>query len=529
VAPAIGHAQSPDVPAPSASAELPAQESVAAEATAKTDAEPIAVTAPADAVAPSEAASTDLTPLAASADTSVVVIGEPEKPKDTLTVDFPDEEVRNILRNVADLFELNLVVPDTLQGRTSIKLSNVTWRQIFKVVLTPVGYTFIEDANIIKVVTIDSLAQEPLSTEVFVLNFARAEEIEPSIKPLVDSATGGRVLVDKRINALIISERPSRMEKITPVLESLDKATEQVMIESKFIEITDTNTRDLGLRWSTSGGVTAGAGERAVGAGSNATNYTTLGAGAAPAATSIAPGYSYSTAVLSNFELAATLEALESKTDSRIVSNPTIVTLNNTQAEINVGEEYPIPSYTYNAEQGNFEISGFEYKPIGVLLKVTPQVNAQGFIRLNLEPEISDFDPARSVNFGGASGADIPIINTKKTKTQVSMKDGHTLAIGGLMSGGDSTTVNKVPILGDLPGIGRLFQSKSKDKSNTNLLIFITAKLVNAESAQVREIFSAEQVHAAGLKRSDLPGIRRSDDEGFFAPEKLPAPSGKTP
>lgn len=467
-----------------------------------------------------DAASADLTPLVVSTDTAVSSTAEPEKPKDTLTVDFPDEEIRNILRNVADLFELNLVVPDTLQGRTSIKLSNVTWRQIFKVVLTPVGYTFIEDANIIKVVTIESLAQEPLSTEVFVLNYARAEEIEASIKPLVDAAAGGRVLVDKRINALIISERPSRMEKITPVLTSLDKATEQVMIESKFIEVNNDNDRDLGLNWNTAGGVTTGVGQRAVGSGGNATAYTTLSDGAVTATTSVVPGYSYSTAVLSNFELAATLKALETKSDSRIVSNPTIVTLNNTQAEINVGEEYPIPSYTYNAERGNFEISGFEYKPIGVLLKVTPQVNAQGFIRLNLEPEISE--RGLPVNFGGATGADIPIIRTKKTKTQVSMKDGHTLAIGGLMDSSDTTTITKVPVLGDLPGVGRLFQGKQQEKNKRNLLVFITSKVINAESAAVRDVFSAEHVNEVGLRRSDLPGIRRSDDEGFFLPEKMP-------
>src|SRR5690606_758401 len=149
----------------------------------------------------------------------------------------PDEDIRSILRNVADLFELNLVVPDTLQGRTSIKLRDVTWRQIYQVVLSPIGYTFVEDGNIIKVVTTDSLAAEPVTTEVFIINYAKASEILPTITPLVEPSKGGRVQVDARSNALIITERPSKLVNIRPIIDKLDKATEQVMIESKFIEI----------------------------------------------------------------------------------------------------------------------------------------------------------------------------------------------------------------------------------------------------------------------------------------------------
>lgn len=448
-----------------------------------------------------------------------------EPQKDTLSVDFPDEDIRNILRNVADLFELNLVMPDTLQGRTSIKLRDVTWRQIFKVVLDPVGYTYVEDGNIIKIVTNESLTLEPLQTEVFVLNYARAEEIAPSVTPLVDSAGGARVLVDKRINALIISERPSRLGRILPVLRSLDKATDQVMIESKFIEVNDTNVKNLGINWASLNNYQVGyspvdllmTGNDRARVGTN-----TGGVTAGPDPTTAGTAYG---AVLTAPQFNVALRALQTVNDSRVVSNPTIVTLNNTTAEINVGEEYPIPNYTYNAEQGRFEVSGFEYKPIGVLLKVTPQVNSQGFIRLSLEPEISVRAPD-PVTFGGASGAEIPIIRTRKTKTQVSMKDGHTLAIGGLLDSTSGRNTTKVPVLGDIPGIGRAFRSKSDDNSKRNLLIFITSKVVSAESAQVQDIFSVEQVHDAGLRERDLPG-RRISESPFLPDEPPPEPAAE--
>ncbi|HLP67920.1 MAG TPA: secretin N-terminal domain-containing protein, partial [Rhizobium sp.] len=172
--------------------------------------------------------------------------------KDLISVDFPNEEIRTILRNVADMFELNLVVPETLQGRTSIKLRNVTWRQIFREVLTPVGYTFMEDENIIRVVSVDALAQEQTVTEVYILNYAEASKILPTISGMVETAdpVKGRIQIDQRNNALVITERPSRQEKIKPIIAKLDVATAQVMIESKFIEVTNNDGSDIGLNWS---------------------------------------------------------------------------------------------------------------------------------------------------------------------------------------------------------------------------------------------------------------------------------------
>jgi type IV pilus assembly protein PilQ len=195
-----------------------------------------------------------------------------------------------------------------------------------------------------------------------------------------------------------------------------------------------------------------------------------------------------------------------------VVSNPTVVTLNNTESFINVGEEYPIPSYTYNSEKGTFEVSGFEYKPIGIILKVTPQINNDNFIKLMVEPEVSE--RKGDVNF---SGAQIPIIGTSRTKTQVSLKDGHTLAIGGLIKDTTTKSKQKVPILGSIPGLGRLFRSDQDVKTRQNLMIFITAKIVSADSAKPEDIFDPRQIKNADIKRSDIGGYR--DKSNPFVPE----------
>lgn len=517
-----------------------------------------------------------------------------DKTKDTLSVDFPDEEIRSILRNVADLFELNLVVPETLQGKTSIKLRDVTWRQIFQVTLAPVGYTFVEDGNIIKVVTMDSLNLEPVTTDVFIINYAKAEDIKKSVEPLVEAAAGGRVIVDARSNALVISERPTRLTRVRAIIERLDKATDQVMIESKFIEVTDRDVKNIGVKWNSlngyqisagpfnqtftrdrSGGYTSGSGNTsASGTGSNAgstsnSNSTnSVGSSSRNDVTSTngaitSTSNTGSTAALNNVNGSGTfadstnsisnalnafqnltgggatgrltsavfdadqfqvvLSALQTLNDIKIVSNPTVVTLNNTESSINVGEEFPIPNYTYNQERGTFEVSGFQYRPIGIILKVTPQVNSQGFIKLNVEPEVSQRNGETS--FGGAGGATIPIIATRKAKTQVSLKDGFTMGLGGLITTRAENGTTKIPVLGDIPLLGKAFRSKNRDHATTNLLIFITAKTVAADGAPIAEVFDSRAIRSTGLRKDELPGYRDGSDP--FTALEAPPPEAK--
>src|SRR5664279_780473 len=446
--------------------------------------------------------------------------------KDTLSVDFPDEDIRTILRNVADLFELNLVIPDALQGKTSIKLHDVTWHQVYEVVLTPVGYTYVDQGGIIKIVRLESLAQEPVTTEIFVLSYARAGDVQPAISTLIDSGAGGKLTLDTRSNSLIVTERPSKLKKIVLIIKQLDRPTDQVMIESKFIEVTDRDVKNLGVNWASMQNynvmmsnlqeqVTASSIPNAFynlvnhpGNSSNGQGVFAVAQG--PTGVASTAAVVNTPAVFSAQDFSLILSALQSLNTTKIVSNPTIVTLNNTEATINVGEEDPIPNYTYNQERGSFEVSGFEYKPIGIILKVTPQVNASGFIKLTLAPEVSQ--KAGTVTFGGAGGAQIPVIGVRKANTQVTLKDGYTMGIGGLRTSTRIKGNSRVPLLGSIPVLGRLFQSDSNDVTTTNLIIFITAKTISPEGASVGEIFDPHVTREMGLRRDELPGYRDGSD-----------------
>jgi type IV pilus assembly protein PilQ len=215
-------------------------------------------------------------------------------------------------------------------------------------------------------------------------------------------------------------------------------------------------------------------------------------------------------AVFSANEFSLILSALESKQQTRLVSNPTVVTMNNTEALISIGKQFPIPNYTYNQERGVFEVSGFEYKDIGIILRVTPQVNNAGLINLKIDPEVSSQDGETS--FGGAGGASIPIIATRNTSTQVAIKDGYTMGLGGLI---ENTTINgttKVPFVGSIPLLGELFKSKSKSVQKRNLVIFITAKIISPDGATYKDVFHASQLDEMSLTHEEIIGDVMDDD-----------------
>lgn len=438
--------------------------------------------------------------------------------EETISVDFPDEDVRTILRNVADLFDLNLVIPDSLQGRTSLKLRNITWRQVFEVVLEPLGFTYVEDRNIIRVKSINELTTEPVDTRVFIINFSNAEQIKGSVAPMVDAASGGRIQVDKRSNALVITERPSRMNKIQEIVERLDRATDQVMIESKFVEVRKTNGKDLGVDWSSlgeEGGINLRAGDFA--SRISGENGTLIGSadlmkdelGLANGVTGILTENPLDTAVFSADSFTAILRALQSSNKVKLVSNPTVVTMDNEKALIKISREYPQPDFTFNAETGQRQFNGLgEPIDVGITLEVTPTVNSAGFINLDIFPEVSSTSEDRVIE-----GTAFPIRDVRTAQTRIMIKDGFTLALGGLVSSSVSDGQSRVPLLGDIPGVGRLFRNDTSSVEESNLIIFITAKTLNPDGTDYRDTVDPRLLDRMKITPSMVPGYQLTEEE----------------
>lgn len=436
----------------------------------------------------------------------IVTLGEMAQTEEdeTISVDFPDEEVRSILRTVADLYDLNIIIPETMQGRTSIKLKNVTWKQVFEVILDPLGFTYVEDRNIIRIKSTEELTAEPVDTRVFVVNYARAAELQGTISTLVDAAIGGKIQVDNRSNALVITERPSRMNKIQNTIERLDQPNSQVMIESRFVEVSEGTDNEIGINWahinSSPGDLLGG---NALGSGSSG--------GFDVAADPL--NASGLLAVFSRAEFGAVISALENNNNSELVSQPTVVVMNNKAAKFYVGVQYPIREVVYNPETGLNEPGELTQVPIGIDLNVTPSVNSAGMIGLQIDAKLSELGGVGFPEFVSSIGGQDPVISERTSSTEVTIKDGFTIAIGGLTSMSTDFTDGGVPILMDLPLFGNLFKTRTESQNKTNLIIFITAKTLNPDGTTYREIVDPRALDAIGHSESKVPGYRLSDEE----------------
>lgn len=411
-----------------------------------------------------------------------------------VTLDFKDADITNVLRILSYKSGINIVAGKDVTGPITIRLTDVPWEKALDVILRTYGYTYEREGNIIRVTTTENLEKEELITEVFSLNYANSKDVPAAIEEMLSDR--GSIKYDERANLVIVTDIATNIYKIRQVIEKLDKRTQQVNIEAKIIETTLDKDDKLGINWTTQITATGAARpmtfpfDRKSSGGTWFPQDDTSG----PRTTSVGvfpsnPGTTFPMAVPANFtlgtldftQLQAVLQILKSKTNTKIISNPRITTLDNKEATIAVATSFSIPTYERNDTTGNIEVTGYEEKELGVTLSVTPQVNPEGYIVVKLEPEVSAFLSWDTFSSGGGT-IQAPRFSTRRASTQVMVKDGETIVIGGLIKENTTDTVVKVPILGDIPILSLLFKKKEKSVETTDLLFFITVNLVNPES-----------------------------------------------
>jgi len=355
-------------------------------------------------------------------------------------------------------------------------------------------------------------------TETFILNYTTASEAEASIKDILSER--GRVQSVARTNMLVVSDIPTNLYKIREVILKLDKSTPQAHIDSKIVKTQLQVGENLGIAWTPTASITGssrptsfpynafnkdGASDpfdRVLNRFFPSTTLPTTGAAvAADTANPLNPRsfpidnpvitnvpYNFGTLSFSSFQ--AILNFLRTRENTKVVSNPRITVLNNQKARIKVGTDVALPEFERNETTGSFEISGFTYRETGVVMEVTPHINEADEILVNLKPEVSA--QSGSTTFSSsttASFTSIPNFAVTNAETQVLIKNGETIAIGGLMTDSTVTTENKVPFLGDIPGFGKIFRSKRRTQGDNNskveTLFFITVTIVDTEGEPV--------------------------------------------
>jgi type IV pilus assembly protein PilQ len=431
-----------------------------------------------------------------------------------LTLNFQDIETRAVLQLLAETSGRNIVVSDTVQGNVTLRLRNVPWDQALDIVMTTKGLDMRQNGNVIIVAPAEEIAAretadlearnaiselEPMYSEFLQVNYAKAQDLAV----LIGAEGGGNsmlsergsIAVDDRTNTLLVQDTATRLEDIRRMVRTLDVPIKQVLIESRIVVVNDDFSRDLGVRLGVTGYHENGTDGAAVISGTGTGTDTMINSivdnlGSTGQVTPVelpilndrynvnvpiaeAAGR-FSLAVLErDYLVDLELTALEAEGRGEIVSTPRVITANQKEARIEQGVEIP---YQQSASSGATTV---QFKKAVLSLEVTPQITPDNNIIMDLRVHKDNVGDVIST---GGLGGTVPSIDTRAVETQVLVEDGQTVVLGGIYETERRETITKVPFLGDIPAVGALFRSKQLQNDKSELLIFVTPRILEEGS-----------------------------------------------
>ena len=443
--------------------------------------------------------------------------GKKEYRGERLTLNFQDIETRAVLQLLAETSGQNIVVSDTVQGNVTLRLQNVPWDQALDIVMRTKGLDKRQEGNVIYVAPAEELAARekqllesqksltelaPVRTEYLQVNYAKASDLASLIQSQGKGSLlseRGSLAIDERTNTLLLQDTADRLADIRRMVQTLDIPVKQVLIEARIVIVNDDFSRELGVRFGgafvgnygsndglmyvSNSGLNSADGSRGpiispngpggVGVDGNAVatgldRYLVNLPIANPA------GRIAMTLLDSDYVVDLEITAAQREGRGEVVSAPRVITANGKEAVIEQGTEIP---YQESASSG---ATTTQFKKAVLSLKVTPQITPDDRVILDLtvsKDSVGQILPS-------ATGGSVPSIDTRTITTQVLVNDGQTVVLGGILETERRDTVNKVPFLGDVPGLGWLFRSKGKTDNKDELLIFVTPKILR-EGAEI--------------------------------------------
>jgi type IV pilus assembly protein PilQ len=438
-----------------------------------------------------------------------------------LSLNFQNIEVRALLQVIADFTNFNVVTSDTVTGNVTLRLKDVPWDQALDIILQAKGLGLRKSGNVILIAPKDELnakekveleakaqiaSLEPLRTQSFQLNYAKAADVANGLTGQGGQGAAGTnsrilssrgsVIYEARTNQMFVSDTPSKLQEIQDMIAKIDIPVRQVLIESRIVIADDSFGRSLGVklglvdnrgaRGGISGYNVGGSNYIGVGGNLNAVGTQTQQPGASsgfndtnfvssPAVNPLGGDASPASFALSLFTAGANrflnleLSALEAEGKGKIVSSPRVITADQQKALIEQGEEIPYQSSTSSGA------TAVSFRKANLKLEVTPQITPEGSVILDVDVT----KDSRGTSAGIAGFA----INTKHVQTKVLIENGGTVVIGGIFEQNEREDISKVPLLGDVPYLGNLFKTRTKSSTKTEMLIFLTPKVVTDRTA----------------------------------------------
>ncbi|GAB4298828.1 MAG: type IV pilus secretin PilQ [Desulfuromonadia bacterium] len=389
-----------------------------------------------------------------------------------VTLEFSDADIRKIFQLIAEVSNLNFLIADDVSGQISIKLVNVPWDQALDVILETKQLAMKREGNIVQIMPKAKMVSREeeerqakeaiekameLKTVIFDVNYAKIDDVAAQFTAI--KSKRGSITRDARTNRIIVKDIQPAIDDMRFLLKNLDLPERQVMIEARIVEASSNFTRDLGVKWSTNylDGSASKLNINSIDSSFGGVVSTTL-----PTTTTggLAMGMSFGK-LTSNVQLDMRLSAAATIGQVKVISTPKVLTLNNKKAKISQGQS--VPYQTVSAEG-----TKTEFVEAVLTLEVTPHITSDGSVSMEI----------KASNNSVGSGTPPPI-NKKEATTELVLKNGETTVIGGIYIDSDTTTETGVPFLMDIPLLGWLFKSNSKNKTKTELLIFITPKVIS--------------------------------------------------
>ena len=406
---------------------------------------------------------------------------DPDKPIKNLN--FQNAEIRSVLNFLAEYGDVNIVTSPEVEGTVNISLKNVSWQMALDILMKTYSLTAVQEKGYIRVVPTKDYLEETsmvekhkneqaqivaLETEIIPVDNADANDLIDPIESILTKR--GKVEVDKRSNSIIINEIPDNISLIREFVKELDKETSQINISAQIVEVNSSSLEEYGVNWIINGGkkVRKSSGYEA--------DYDHSTSVTADDVSDPVGQFTFST-MQPGWDLQATLQALVSDGNGKIVAHPDITTVDNKEAKIQSGQKIPIKTFD---PSGNVVIT---FEEVGTILRVTPHITSENRILMHLIPERSsyEYDP---------NGI---IINSNNAETNVVVENGQTVVIGGLTTQDVLESHVGVPVLKDVPVLGYLFGYKQKKVENRDLVIFVTPTIVGNNLADMTHNAGTDQ------------------------------------
>ena len=402
-----------------------------------------------------------------------------------INLDFKQVDILDVLRLISDISKLNIIAGDDVKGNVTVRLIDIPWDEALDVILKSKSLGKERFGNIIRVATIRTMQREkeeelakknaqkklePVKVRLVPVNYAMADKLVPQIKELLTDR--GTVSYDQRTNVLIVKDVEEILDKSEQLVDYLDTQTPQVLIEARIVEATSTAALGIGIEWGSTHTYTDANGHP-----TNAVFPYNLGVGAnvavpGPADPTGTLGFTFGSVGMIN-DLNLKLNLMESDGKIKIVSSPKVATLDNKEAMIQQGTSIPITTRSTGGDVTT------KYVDASLILKATPHITADGSILLNIEINKSEPDWSNT-NYLGE-----PSIIKKEAKTEILIKSGDTVVIGGVYTNLTSVTTRRVPLLGRIPVLGWLFKSRESRVERSELLIFLTPRIMNKVKSSI--------------------------------------------